>query len=536
MPLNKKIIFIPIFLLISTSLLSGCIIQDLLFGASFNLNSYTVTDSDGFPALKLFFSASNKVTLKMYDAGLDLMDADYFYADSNTSLNIGSYFENIEPGNYHLRVYNPDNNKIHEEKFNLKGPSLSILSCDQKWWKDESSYVLIGLELTLTNTGDTPAYPYSLNISTESTSINGFILPNPILPGSTETVYTSIYHRGTFKEDEFTVEIFDINDNSLSTSSFSFEVSKNVYSTYYDISALDNSLVCPYVDFLYDYYKNLERIYIDDYSVFVFDKYDEAYIDLLIDCIIQSLDYSDFKFNTKTDKQKVEYIASFVQGLEYKKDSEVDDSYEYPNYPVETLFNGKGGGDCEDKAILTANLLDNLGYETALLRLPEHMAVGVKLGEDTIRGEYYVDDYDFLETTTPGFKCGQISEDEYKNPSNLTVYPIEDRPLLLHSWKNDIITTYKNTKDGNLVKAIAYTTNLGKETAENIIVEGLFLVEDVNLELKNEQVVIDELKPGDKKKTVITVEIPDGLVTRFETRVYLDGEIVDSEISKGSFP
>ena len=536
MPLNKKIISVSIFLLVSTVALSGCIIQDLLFGASFDLTDYNITDSQGFPALNLLFSASGKVILKTYDKGNHQVDTNYFYSDGDTTLNIGSYMENIEPGDYYLEVYNKNNDEIYDKKFSLKGPSLSILSCDQKWWKNDDLYYLIGLGLTLKNTGDSPSYPYSLKLSTTSENVTGNILPDAVLPGETKTVYCYLYHKGTFQEDDFTIQIFDKDENIISSGSFSFEVSKNIYNRYYSISALDNTLVAPYADFLYDYYSNLDRIYLDDYSVFVFDKYDDAYLDFLLDLIISTVDFGDFRFNLKTDKQKVEYITSFVQGLDYKKDSNVDDSYEYPRYPVETLFNGRGGGDCEDKAIFTASLLNSYGYKTALLRLPDHMAVGVKLAEDAVKGDYYIDDYDFLETTTPGFECGKVSEEEYENPSNLTVYPIKSRPLLLHEWQNDLITTYKKTEDGDIVKVVSYTTNLGNETAENIVVEGLFYVEGEETEYNHEEVFISKLEPGDKKKTILTVEIPKSTITKFKTRVYLNGLIVDSERSEGYFP
>ncbi len=534
MPLNKKLVFIPFFLLVSTSVLSGCILEDLIFGASFDITSYSVTDSEGFPAINIFFSASNKVSLKMYNKDSDLIDTNYFYDDGNTTLNIGSYQENIESGTYQLRVYNSDNGKIHDEDFSLNAPNVEIALCEQKWWKDGGTYYLMGLKFSLTNTGDAPAYPYRVRLTAGSEIVTGYVVPAIVLPGSLEDVYCYLYHEGVFEEDSFNVEILDKSSNIMATSSYSFDVRKNVYNVYYDISALDNILVLPYLDFLYDYYSSLDRIYIDDYSAFVFDKYDEDFIDLLIDRIILSLDYSSLKFNTKTDKQKVEYIASFVQGLDYKKDSDVDESYEYPRYPAETLYDDEGGGDCEDKAILTASLLNNLGYETALLRFPDHMAVGVKLEPSAVSGDYYIEDYDFLETTSPGYKCGQISDSEYESPTNLSFYPIEDRAFLLHSWMDGVIVTYKNTEQGNVVKVVSYTENLGSEDAQNVVVEGLFCT-DTGLEFNNKEVTISEIKSGDKKKITMTVEIPGGYVTRFETRAYLDGEIVDSEQSKDYF-
>jgi len=537
MPLNKKLIAISIFFFVSTSFLSGCILQDLIFGTSFELTSSDITNSEGFPVLELFFKASNKVTLKTYNSENELMDTNFFYGDSNTTLNIGNYRENIGPDVCKLKVYDDENNMINEQKFSFSGPDILIVSCKQRWWENEEGYHLVGLEVLLTNDGDTPFYPHSLKLISGSETLEALILPEKILPYYGTNVYSYIYHEGTFDSDEFTLQILDEEDNVMTEKNFSFLVQDNVEDrTYTKGQGLDNILTIPYVDFLDSYYLNLDRIYKEDYASFVFDKYDETYIDLVLDLIIKTFAFGEDRFDMRTDVQRVEYVASFVQNLAYKPDSTVDEDYEYPRFPVETLFNGAGGGDCEDKAILTASLLNNLGFETALFRLPNHMAVGVKLAENEVPGDYYVQDYDFLETTTPGNKCGDISDEGYENLDDLTVYPIEDRAYLIHNWKDGVITTYTNTMDGDIIKAVAYTSNLGNKTAKNIVVEGLFFVENTNLEYKKEQLIIPELKPGDTKKTIITCSIPNVLKTKFKTRVYLDGEVSDTEESKGYFP
>ncbi len=533
MPLNKKVILIIFFLLVSTSMLSGCILEDLIFGTSFDLKNKDIDDFEGFPVLNFSFSASNEVTLKMYNKENEIVDTDYFYSDSNTTLNIGDYMENIDSGVYRLKVTDDEDNQIYDEEFNFKGPVVSILSCNQRWWKNDDAYHLIGLELTVSNTGDAPFYPHSLKLSSGSEMINSLILPDYILPGYTKTIYCYLYHKDKFDADSFTLDLLDEDNNIQAFGSFIFDVEKNVNTRKFDISALDDTLYIPYVDFLYKYYVGLDRTYLEDYSLFVFDKYDELFIDLILEQIIYTYDFGEYRFNMKSDSQRVEYIASFVQGLDYRKDSEIDDSYEYPKYPAETVFSR--GGDCEDKAILTASLLNNMGYETALLRLPNHMAVGVKLNQDLPGEDYYFDDYYFLETTTPGHSCGEISEDEYRNLENLTIYYIEDRALLVHNWKDNVITTYKNTQDGNVVKAVAYTSNLGNKTAEDVVVEGLFFIEGTDTEFSNEQIIIQELKSGDKKKTVISCSIPDSVKTKFKTRIYLDGNVVDNESSKDYF-
>ncbi|MFZ5596819.1 MAG: stalk domain-containing protein [Bacillota bacterium] len=109
----------------------------------------------------------------------------------------------------------------------------------------------------------------------------------------------------------------------------------------------------------------------------------------------------------------VEFVAAFVQGLPYVSDSASTGFDEYTKYPVETLL--ERGGDCEDSAILTAVLLRELGYGTALLFLPDqhHVAVGV-LGPEQPYGTYYTyggKNYLYLETTDSGWRIGEVPDE-----------------------------------------------------------------------------------------------------------------------------
>jgi hypothetical protein len=76
----------------------------------------------------------------------------------------------------------------------------------------------------------------------------------------------------------------------------------------------------------------------------------------------------------------LELITAFVQQLPYQTVHDTD-----PKYPVETLV--EGSGDCDDKSILLAGLLDREGYQVALLYFAgeKHMAVGVGATEGTFR-------------------------------------------------------------------------------------------------------------------------------------------------------
>ena len=80
------------------------------------------------------------------------------------------------------------------------------------------------------------------------------------------------------------------------------------------------------------------------------------------------------------EDEYLELIACFVQQLPYQTIHDTD-----PKYPVETLV--EGSGDCDDKSLLLAGLLDREGYQVSLLYFTgeKHMAVGVGATDGTFR-------------------------------------------------------------------------------------------------------------------------------------------------------
>jgi len=114
--------------------------------------------------------------------------------------------------------------------------------------------------------------------------------------------------------------------------------------------------------------------------------------------------------------------VSFVQSIPYKTDKESTGMDEYYKYPIETLV--EGCGDCEDSAILTATIVRDMGYGVVLLRFYDHMAVGVKGGEN-MHGTYWTyngERYFYLETTNTGWEIGQIP-DKYRQ-ERATIIPL----------------------------------------------------------------------------------------------------------------
>ena len=96
MPFNKKfIIYFCILILFFTSF-SGCILKDFFRDNSFTLDSYNIIDDQGFPAISIYFNCSSRVNLKTFDTNTNMIDYDFFYHKSNTTLNIGDYKETIK--------------------------------------------------------------------------------------------------------------------------------------------------------------------------------------------------------------------------------------------------------------------------------------------------------------------------------------------------------------------------------------------------------------------------------------------------------
>ena len=534
MPLTKKVIICLITTFVSFSFFSGCILDEWFGGTTFTLNSWTICDDKGFAGLNITFSCSDFINVELIGPDSLLYDSDFFFkGDYTTIFHLAEFRHSVKPGQYILKSYDNDFNEIFTQSFSFEGIDLTISSCDQIWWKQDpftGGDSLLGLGMIVNNNGDTPAYPYNIIVTMDSKENTSFVLPSVILPYESKHVNCFIYRNNTPINDIFIVCLKDIDENTLGDNSFTVNAEDNVLVKQYSWQYKCNHRInIPKPETLHSYYINLDRIRSEDYSLYIFDPYDDQYIDILIDCIM-------FGFSGSSDLEKINYIASFVQNLEYKSDSETNSSYEYPRYPVETLFNGNGGGDCEDKAILTASLLYNLGYDVALLRLPNHMAVGVNLSEIANPNyKYYTDSYYFLETTTAFKPCGFIPDEYEEFKSEVIVYPISSRPLIIHNWENNSLTIFTNTEIGDFVKVTMIVQNLGITTAKNIkVVGGFYTINGLKEISKNN--IIPSLEPGMKKEVTISVDIPKYVKTLFKTRVYIDNEIVDEKESISLFP
>ncbi len=96
----------------------------------------------------------------------------------------------------------------------------------------------------------------------------------------------------------------------------------------------------------------------------------------------------------------VGYLTAFVQqAIPYVNDP-YNDGWDYPKYPIETLF--EQGGDCEDVAALLVVLLTTFGFDAVLVSLPGHMAAAVECSYGKCGSGYYHNGkrYSFIEATS----------------------------------------------------------------------------------------------------------------------------------------
>ncbi|MDV0444882.1 hypothetical protein MmiAt1_04280 [Methanimicrococcus sp. At1] len=155
---------------------------------------------------------------------------------------------------------------------------------------------------------------------------------------------------------------------------------------------------------LYEYYVNKthER---DDYNQYALSEYDRLIMREIADYFKE---YG--RLNNHSEKEITENVIAFVQSISYTTDIETTGKEDYPRYPVETLVDGTG--DCEDSVILAAAVLYELGYESILILVPDHMALGVK-DTGSYSGRYYEYEgskYYYIETTSQGHVIGTVPD------------------------------------------------------------------------------------------------------------------------------
>ncbi|MCK5458832.1 MAG: hypothetical protein KAI20_02995, partial [Thermoplasmatales archaeon] len=367
--------------------------------------------------------------------------------------------------------------------------------------------------------------PHLATIKVGDKEASGFLLPSAILPYQSKNVNCFVYLDDISPESSsLEISVKNSEGETLTDTIITTQPSENIADLKYSWEYNGyNTLILPDIDFLYDYYSNLERLILEDYTIYIFDVYDDKYIDWIAERLLALTDKSG-------DVDIINFVASFIQSLTYAEDDENDPTCEYPRYPIEMLKDSQG--DCEDKAMLTAALLDNMDYDVSLIRLPNHMAVGVHLDENISGYEYYADGYYFLETTRNRWNLGKVP-DEYESRANVTIYPLSSRSILLHGWKN--ATRISSSDGSNYVKIKIFIENLGRKTAKNFEVKGAFFNQN-DISFNAEAVLVSSLAAGDKKVVELKINVPQSFSSTLKTQIYLDNKMVHEKESSSVFP
>lgn len=523
MPLNKVLL---LTILLLTSFLSGC---QLLRQTNFTLLSYDVDDDAGFPRMILTFNTSDTTILTLTTPYQTTLFSDTYYTGiHNESIYLSDYRTTVSSGVYRLQATDASKHTIFENEFSYNGANLSLLALSADVWTTQAGSFVVTIYLTVQNTGDLPAYPYRMALLQGTTKADAILLPSVVLP--TQTTQLTCFLPLTASPDEdtpLTITMFDNNDRVLLQSQSLVMTYNQVGSWDYRWSFLGQyTLKVPNVDWFFDYYRNIERFNVVDYAAYVFDPYDDQFIQFLID---QILSLKDLRTNVET----INFVASFVQSIEYKNDDPANTSYEYPRYPIETLKEKRG--DCEDKAILTAALLDALGFNVTLLRLPQHMAVGVHLNETIAEYTYYVDQYYFLETTTMHMMLGRVPP-EYEGITNVTIYPITERFLLIHHWKS--ATRFQVSTGEDYVRVQMILENLGASETSSIEVRGAFY-DNASQMYNLKTISVPSISSGGKRLVELSVDVPVSLMakaTTLKTQLFMNDILVNERVSTSRFP
>jgi predicted transglutaminase-like cysteine proteinase len=495
----------------------------------FSLLSCIVDDDNGFPRIVLHFNTSDTAVVTLIGPQQTTLFSETYYTGAqNDSIYLSGYRTTVDPGSYRLHVVDSSKNMIFEQTLQFNGSDLSLASLTTDTWNEKSNPSPISIHLRLKNSGDLPAYPYGVTIQRGDLDVDVQLPFTVVLPYESQMIdcFVALPESST-AENHFNLSVLDNQGHVLLTTTPTLIKSNPIGSWEYSWYYLgQQTLKIPNVDWFFSYYQSLDRLEIVDYSAYVFEPCDDKYIEFLTNRILSLR-------NLRTDVEKINFVASFVQSIEYKNDDPENSSYEYPRYPLETLKEKRG--DCEDKAILTASLLHDLGYNVSLLRLPQHMAVGIQLN-DTIPGySYYIDDYYFLETTTLHMTLGRVPP-EYEGLTNVTVYPISQRPLLIHQWKS--ATRYQLSTGEDYVRVTMILENLGTAPTPEIEVRGAFY--DTQKRMYNQQTTrVPPIIAGGKRVVELSVDVPVSVPdqsTLLKTQVYLNGEMVNQRESVLWFP
>jgi hypothetical protein len=114
-------------------------------------------------------------------------------------------------------------------------------------------------------------------------------------------------------------------------------------------------------------------------------------------------------FQSFSREKRVQLLLNFVSEEIEFDDLEANSSKEWLKRPDETLISGRG--DCSNKSILFASLLEQIDEDYLLVYVPEHITVAVRQGQfsrqNGLTFTWDATDWIIAETTASGFQIGE---------------------------------------------------------------------------------------------------------------------------------
>ena len=207
----------------------------------------------------------------------------------------------------------------------------------------------------------------------------------------------------------------------------------------------------------YDYYRDKTHTK-KDFRVYALSEDDRQ----ILSRIVENFQGQGRRYKFTEDQTALNVVA-FVQSMPYTSDSVTTGYVEYPRYPVETLADG--GGDCEDKVILAAALLSEMGYETVLIKVSNHIALGIKSNTPLSETyyEYGGEKYYYIEMTVSGYQIGEMPL-EYKG-LDVKILPMKSMPFV-NVTINAVLVDYD--RDFASYSVRCDVTNSGQTPAQNV--------------------------------------------------------------------
>ncbi|HDO19740.1 MAG TPA: hypothetical protein ENG74_03340 [Thermoplasmatales archaeon] len=498
------------FLLLFTII--GCTID--LTPASCSIISYEINDNEGRLVVDVTLNITGLIQIELKSPDGNILDTRSLYTGFySIALNLTEYHQNPAPGMYSIVAKDDGGEILAEKVFSVDSPSIEVLELDPTWWRvGEDVFSLIEISVKLRNSGSIPVYIDSINLNlngmnSSKNSSEAKLFNDTLLPGTISTIGANVYIPSVSEGNiSAHIEVLDFSGGIISSGDFQVapysDTSVDKYSKSWRFEGKRYTITIPLPEGLYRYCHAMERPIIEDYSFYAIEPKVSNYIDFLADRLLAVYKGKDI----------IDFVAAFVQNINYQSEEG-----EYPKFPIELLYDGYG--DCEDKAILASAILYHIGYDVALIRFEDHMAVGVHLDDISYADKtYYVDDegkrYIFLETSNKGWELGEAAT-EYRNANNYTIYHVESKPILIQDCEPPLIY------DTGIERYITVSTtvkNIGTADAYGVAVEVVLLPDDGD-ELSVGKSFDFTVKAQSLKSINFRVDVPSISFKNFSVRV-----------------